>query len=104
MRDVFSNAAWIVAWMGPSADGSDKLLRDIRKVIVPEVKHSPLAIQSFFSRAWWQHMWILQEFIVSKNLLFLCGHEFLDEDMLQTFCEFISGMARPNIRSPDRPT
>jgi hypothetical protein len=92
MRDVFANAGWVVAWMGPSADGSDELLRAVRDkeesrlldVLVEggELPFSPLALQSFLTRDWWSRMWILQEFMASYDFWFLCGHSYIHQYVL----------------------
>ncbi|KAK0641836.1 heterokaryon incompatibility, partial [Cercophora newfieldiana] len=66
MRDVFANAQWVVAWMGPAADGSDELLRDINAHSPSsdsgeQMQFPPAELQAFFSREWFSRMWILQE-------------------------------------------
>jgi hypothetical protein len=83
MRDVFANAQWVVAWMGPSADGSDELLRDVKifssldTARGDEPSFSPEALQAFLAREWWSRMWILQEFMVPRTMVWLvCGHSY----------------------------
>ncbi|KAK0744594.1 heterokaryon incompatibility protein-domain-containing protein [Apiosordaria backusii] len=81
MREVFANAQWVVAWMGPSADGSDELLRDMHNNSITtlpggEPSLSPEALQAFLARDWWKRMWILQEFIVPHFVWFMCGHSY----------------------------
>jgi hypothetical protein len=41
MRDVFANAGWVVAWMGPSADGSDELLRARVRINYTPINDTP---------------------------------------------------------------
>ncbi|KAK3353371.1 hypothetical protein B0T25DRAFT_607639 [Lasiosphaeria hispida] len=83
MRDVLANARWVVAWMGPAADGSDKLLRDMDNpsasdaVTGDQPPFSPRALQAFMVREWWGRMWILQEFMAPQLMVwFLSGHSY----------------------------
>lgn len=41
--------------------------RDL-KLIFP-----PTAIKAFLDRAWWKRIWVLQEFSVSRSVIFMCG-------------------------------
>ncbi|KAK0662115.1 heterokaryon incompatibility protein-domain-containing protein [Cercophora samala] len=89
MLDVFSNADWVVAWMGPSADGSDELLQGMRKAVTVDTPESdlvldlsPQALKAFLDRGWWNRMWILQEFMMSRKIWFLCGQSSVDADVL----------------------
>jgi hypothetical protein len=89
MRAVFAGARWVVAWLGPAADGSDELLRAMHgtpsvvtltgggsQVEVEEPAFSPAALQAFLGREWWRRMWTLQEFMVPRMVWFLCGRSY----------------------------
>ncbi len=110
MGDVFANAKRVVAWMGASADGSDELLQAMYNASgsittttattattsttvttggQPSMM-SPLALQAFLTRDWWNRMWILQEFMIPKIICFLCGHSYTNlYDLFEALAKYL---------------
>jgi hypothetical protein len=44
----------------------------------------PPSIEAFLRRAWWQRVWVLQEFSVARSVEFMCGDKVISADILQS--------------------
>lgn len=91
MKDIYSKAERVVAWLGPAADDSDllmfwlkqmsavdtsaKALRDfVAYHNTPECMETiPIAFDKFCRRKYWTRLWIIQELGVARSLTLNCG-------------------------------
>lgn len=109
MGRVYENAARTLVWLGESADDSDLAMdrmyeltqamlgvedpgqilyslshsEDIAKYNLPSIS-DPIwqAVRSIQLRSWFFRLWTLQEIVLSKNPLLICGTKFISWDAL----------------------
>lgn len=103
MGDIYAQADEVFAWLGPSDEDCEVAVRVMEDINCGFMKvrdlDQPLdeyafndagffalagldsptmadwqAVATFFSRTWFQRLWIVQEMALSKSLLFLCGN------------------------------
>lgn len=85
MEAIFTGAACVIAWLGIEADGSKVAINEIKsrfrsyaiggRGAYPNDWILRWAFRCLSSRSYWSRMWIVQEFILPKNLLLLCGED-----------------------------
>ena len=103
MREIYQNAFSVFSWLGPAAEENDKAIDMLRELAdkyrsVPQSEsddpdthanallnillHSSFppgswnALYRFLNRAYWKRLWILQEVVMSHQLLvLLCGEQ-----------------------------
>ncbi|KAK0507108.1 hypothetical protein JMJ35_010566 [Cladonia borealis] len=93
MREIYSRAACVMAWVGREKDDSDILftsmdyISDLLSKAKGRVTTNNLedhglpdkecviwrAMNRFFFRPWFQRLWVYQEIILAKELTILCG-------------------------------
>lgn len=90
MREIYQKAKQVVIWLGPASNHSEVAVKFLKWVfdqcprgreaqwfkkfiqentLVTEWK----AMASFLGRAWWNRIWIVQEVVLAKEALILCG-------------------------------
>lgn len=87
MREIFSGAELVIAWLGSASEDSDLALEmlatgldpwtesglseygPVQRTAPPEV----LAIAGLLTRSWWSRIWVVQEILLAKKFLFKCG-------------------------------
>ncbi|KAG4412142.1 hypothetical protein IFR04_014736 [Cadophora malorum] len=123
MRFIYSEAEMVIAWLGPTANGSDMLLKHIERMgeaIWADSEESVIAahrnqegleligraFRYFCERDYWQRMWIIQEFTVGRQLCVACGEVMLKDWNLQALLVFIDRLSlnSPPVTSPHRET
>lgn len=77
MGAIFSTAERVISWLGDEADDSSSVMRAIRATTYTrqyplEVKQ---ATKAFVKRPYWRRMWVVQEFVLPRDLVILCGLE-----------------------------
>jgi hypothetical protein len=78
MSDIYSQAELVLAWLGEERDGSALLLQHMKKMSQPfglqmsQIRGPNIerARHAFFSRAYWRRVWVVQEMMLAKDLLF----------------------------------
>jgi Heterokaryon incompatibility protein (HET) len=87
MYQIFANAQWVVAWLGPEADESEVVMNAIKQGHSLDVGFVPVsALLSFFSRPWWTRVWVLQECMAASTASFMwlvCGSS--DTEFINVF-------------------
>jgi hypothetical protein len=94
MSHIFERADYTLVWLGPAADSSDMAMSTVRSLgasakaayepieiptldLFRHLSQSPhgfgLALNKILQRTWWKRIWVVQEFAVSKDVVFLCG-------------------------------
>lgn len=91
MRRIYQKASQVVIWLGPPSHRGDVAAKFLKLVfdncprgseiawlknhlmkdntLAPEWK----AMAGFLNRAWWNRIWIVQEIVLAKEALILCG-------------------------------
>lgn len=98
MESIFTGATCVIAWLGTEADGSKLVIHTIRSQFRnyaarstrdhdhkahPKYQLLRSAFRCLTSRSYWNRMWIVQEFMLPKKLLLLCGeHSAWWDDLL----------------------
>ncbi|KAH9896382.1 heterokaryon incompatibility protein-domain-containing protein [Xylariomycetidae sp. FL2044] len=85
MKDIFTSAVFSISWLGPADGKSDLAFRlpsgSAMEDLPPEERTRQLEIdrenhtglRSLLQRSYWKRMWIVQEFLVPRDILILCG-------------------------------
>jgi hypothetical protein len=110
MGQIYRQSKETLVWLGPKSSNSDaaidflrylskkrfQLARSAKKDEKVQAKMMadaciregklPLwdAVQTFFFRPWWTRVWTLQEFILSKEVVFYCGSKHLSRKVLDS--------------------
>lgn len=99
MRDLYSRAKRTIAYLGPEDDGTELGLSWLEQIDAARSLPEPSAwledaatsfqydsewssLNSLFGRQWWSRAWILQETIVSPDLVFVFGKKMVTEKTL----------------------
>ncbi|KAL0936262.1 pectinesterase [Colletotrichum truncatum] len=100
MKDIFSTATFVMAWLGESEDDVPALFEYLQ-----DLKHTPRRNRNEFlrnakkpfsfkdaqwlvSRPYWSRIWIVQEFTLARELYILCGSDTLSWPALQQLRPF----------------
>ncbi|KAH8767962.1 heterokaryon incompatibility protein-domain-containing protein [Hyaloscypha sp. PMI_1271] len=112
MRDIYNKAAPTIAWLGEDGDGLIRIAFKIIKAFahilekydeltIPYTTYVELvvlfypqlfeantwmALERLFDRPWWHRAWVYQEFVISHQVVLMCGKATLDWRKLKTAC------------------
>ncbi|KAH8796384.1 heterokaryon incompatibility protein-domain-containing protein [Hyaloscypha finlandica] len=113
MRSIYSQAERVVMWLGEEENNSslaitfinrwhdafvaavaDKRLelktRHLERILSlvedPFDKQSVLAVRCLFERGYWSRVWIIQEIVLAKDRLILCGRDSVDASKMSLIC------------------
>ena len=103
MNRLYHNADLVYAWLGQASDGSDEAMDAIRDVDLPpdsidtseeqlndRILHLKSQTPKLFQmelfkpiaalsrRSWFQRLWVVQEYLLAKSTVFLCGRKTVD--------------------------
>lgn len=94
MSRIFHKAEYALVCLGNEADASDMAVSTVRSLgasakaafepmeiptldLFPHLSQSPdgfgLALNALLQRTWWKRTWVVQEFAVSKDVVYLCA-------------------------------
>lgn len=90
MRDIFSSAVQVWAWLGQEAKGSNLAMDFLARLakssddqqitdwlggeaLQPPNYHIWEAVRCLLVRPWWKRAWIVQEFAMAQRVTFICG-------------------------------
>ena len=77
-------------WIKDSSEFSNILKDDL---VARDHTEEWQAVHSFLRRAWWKRMWIVQETVVARRILFFCGPQTLDPMHVARFFDILAGHA-----------
>jgi hypothetical protein len=86
MNTIFSRATSVFVYLGPPSRGSNLAIDHIRSEGQDHNtnKHHGY-ILNLLSRAYWKRMWIVQEVLLARDLMLLCGDDhFTWDELLRT--------------------
>jgi hypothetical protein len=107
MMEIYSEAESVIAWLGTTADGSDRLLKHVgrigqfiwageyQRVFAPHQSREAqeaigLAFRSLCERDYWKRLWIMQEYAVANRLRIACGDVMVWDWQLQAVLVFMN--------------
>ena len=83
MRKIYSSASFVLVWLGPEADDSAIAMRVLDDMQIQgytlltlreERQRSQLnAMKKLFQRPYWTRVWVVQEFVLARELLLRSG-------------------------------
>lgn len=76
MRDIYAGAELTVVWLGQATDSSDLAISYIASLGLPaqETKSAlEKALRSLLEQPYWSRIWIVQELMLAKDVMFYCG-------------------------------
>lgn len=103
MGDIYSKAEKVFVWLGPTADRSDVALENMQTTVLQLVGlNSAVATREelmegidaainqeggqlyghLFKRPWFRRLWTVQEALLARNLIVMCGYREVDFSML----------------------
>ena len=110
VRDIYSTASSTIVWLGPSTNASDVVIEhfgkwdhqreDLQIALVADSKRNLQAWRNFGDivlRPYFSRLWIVQEVIVSRNPLAMCGKRSLALDMIPSILSVILDQKIPMI-------
>ena len=103
MARIYSEAAGVFAWLGPSAIGSNMMFEWIRNH-ADKLDSAPEpgpdlcnTILTFCNRSYWTRAWVQQELFFSRDLYILCGDSSVPWD---DFCLVCFSLSNIRERTP----
>lgn len=99
MQQIYQNAECVYAWLGSAENDSDRAMRLIASAKVddkvskldshlrlwsPDDIHQPL--RDLFRRDYWYRLWIVQEIVLAKQVIVLCGQHCVSLEKMQAYC------------------
>ncbi|KAE9972137.1 hypothetical protein EG327_009585 [Venturia inaequalis] len=81
MRQIYSGADLVLAWVGEAADNSDLAMEMLEHGLdfMGKLHDSERrAMSDFGDRSYWNRIWIIQEFLLASKLTILCGPRSLE--------------------------
>ncbi|RDK45914.1 TPR-like protein [Aspergillus phoenicis ATCC 13157] len=76
MRDIYAGATLTVVWLGQGFDFSDLAIRYIANPGLPTKETTSAlekALKSLLEQPYWSRIWIVQELLLAKTVIFYCG-------------------------------
>jgi hypothetical protein len=107
MREIYQTATQIVVWLGPASNCSDVAVKFLTLVFdkCPRGREAEWfknlmkgnnlatewkALASLLARAWWNRIWIVQEIVLAREALILCGTASITWDQLEYSLHYTS--------------
>lgn len=83
--NIYSRAQAVRIWLGEAADDSDGSMEVLRQIFdaIPFHKlrlcnrrarsEDFLPLGKIFQRPWWHRVWVIQEFVLARQAIMVCG-------------------------------
>ncbi len=104
MREIYENAQAVLVWLGNAANHSDMamdnalVLNEKLSAIERPIRFDHLishdiydqghpvwsALGNLYCRNWFERLWVVQEAVLARELVFLCGSKSIDWESLST--------------------
>jgi hypothetical protein len=99
MRQIYSQAKQVVIWLGAAENGSGQVIDNLEaflqwglrvrscgfvpdeegfRLLNPPPDSLLLAFGQFLARPWFHRVWVVQEMLLSKDTVYVCGNRFLN--------------------------
>jgi hypothetical protein len=86
--DKFFQATLVAAWIGPPTETTDLaieiignrfVLSDQSEAVFNCGKHTKKGVvEEFCARDYWKRVWVVQEFLLARDIIIMCGNQELD--------------------------
>lgn len=103
MYTIYQRAALVAVWLGPDRHDShlafefmgtfvkqahdlEWIRRSIREHTFSRAWH---AVDHLLRRNWWKRVWIIQEMVAAIDIIFVCGQQTIQRDIILQFFEFL---------------
>ena len=86
MGRVYSQAEEVMAWVGPSTPDDEEAIKAMQSGEEAYLLRGSKA-GSLFEKPYWNRVWIVQEVLLAKKLVILCGARRIELDTLLQFIE-----------------
>jgi hypothetical protein len=108
MAEIYSLARTVLVWLGPADISSEAVTALLHRCKVdrwvlqneltgPDGPRLWDALLAWCSREYWSRTWIIQEFLLGRDVQLLCGTERINGAMAEALCE--SARLRPRERT-----
>jgi hypothetical protein len=91
MGSIYRSAGRVIAWLGDECDNSNLVMDWIgaeRPSIFIDDEHRFLnSLQGWVSRDYWSRTWIVQEFLLARDIILACGKRHVDWTCVERFCQ-----------------
>lgn len=93
MGDIYRRADCVLAWLGPSTEASDRIMRTVASgtrecsqgggpTFDKRGRDYEEAVKDLAERPYWHRLWTAQEFILAQDVNLVCGHHRMPFDRL----------------------
>jgi hypothetical protein len=116
MQRIFSLAQYVIAWLGEADEHSSHAIM----ALASRSKHWHFAEESredfskferdlpvpfdyqnsLFTRAYWSRLWIVQEFVIPRNMIIMCGTMTCSWSELESVSKMVAGSNVSSNRDP----
>lgn len=121
MSRIFQEAESALVWLGPASEDSKTAMNALDRLgVVLDSPHESFddasqrafdllsnlyddvssTLQSLLTRSWWKRIWVVQEFALAKDVVFLCGDTQLSWRSCQAALEALTAF---NAEHTDKP-
>ena len=108
MGDIYASATRTTVWLGEKSAQSDVAMdfirsrrRDSHSYDSDTDQGLRLAVAELFGREWWTRVWVIQEALLSRRVIFMCGDREVD---LVYFIQLVQGKGfKTAFLTEDRP-
>ena len=111
MGDIYASATRTTVWLGEKSTRSDVAMEFIRSLRGDSHSYDSdadkgltLAIAELLGREWWTRIWVIQEALLSRRVIFMCGDREVD---LVYFIQLVQGKGFRNafltVDGPEEP-
>lgn len=97
MRSIYSSASRVTIDLGSEFDGSAAFMYWISDLHAPSdyaaqfVQPSRETIRNFFTRPWFRRVWVLQEAMLAREIVAICGDQEVSWEAFKTFKNYDQG-------------
>lgn len=86
MAGIYSDARFAMTWLGPGLETSLKLLRDFPNNFhkQPGFRAKRQVLSAFINSTYWSRMWIVQEFLLPKKIVFFSEKSLLSWEITES--------------------
>ena len=113
MRDIFSTASSVHAWLGEATTASERAVAYIKQVFLKDEAQMPEPwfwfdrspefrwLSDIVGRPFWTRLWIIQEIVLAQNVQIMIGHSTVSWELFKAVCiKRLMNRSSKNIFAP----
>lgn len=105
MSQIYSQASFVLVWLGEHADGSHNVITCARRMLGTKNRTRKEELTKLLSRPYWTRLWVVQEILLARSITLLCGWDYVD---MSEFSKYIDAhlededvhLAKPDVFIP----